>query len=225
MSADPAWGRSSGLESTLSRLGFTSDAASPDSAGLVLVHCLAGEQVAASVLERVSQDNESLYCAVVSDEVSACDLAALRECFHGVLRLPVAEGALVDMLAERGYIAITASERRELSTKVHELVCEDATVAQHFIRLLIDTNQSTLDALRDAFGAASWESVASAAHRIAGSMRMLDCADMVALLVRLEAAAHERDAVLARAILLIVANSLESLDTSLEKLLDPAARR
>jgi HPt (histidine-containing phosphotransfer) domain-containing protein len=209
---------------TLARFGFTVGPAVPDSVGLVLVHCPAGKHVAASVLDSVFQYDQSLCCAVVSDEVSARDLGALRERFHGVLSLPVAESALVGVLAEQRYVAIAASERRELNTKIHELSCGDAAIAQHFIRLLIDTNQMTLAALHDAVGASSWEGVASAAHRIAGSMRMLDCVDMVAFLMRLEATAHERDAVLARAILAVVANSLEHLNTSLEGLLDVATR-
>lgn len=229
ISANPAWTRSSGLETTLGRLGFHTSTeamvlAVQESVRLVLVDCQLGAQEEGPQPEGIALNAGCLHFAVVHAGASAQALADLAGRFHGVLSLPVEERALVGALAERRYIAISASERRSFGEKLDELTCGDATIARHFIRLLIDTNRTTLAALRTEFGASSWDAVASAAHCIAGSMRMLACTGMIALLVRLEAAARERDAVLARTLLAIVADSIEYLEAQLEELLDAAVQ-
>lgn len=226
-SVDPAWAQSSGLETTLGGLGFrlaTQAQAStvPESIRLVLVDCRRGVQTANQNAGGVALPAGCACFAIVDADASVPERLALTERFHAVLPLPLDECALVDALTARRYVAISASEQRSFGAKLHELSCGDTAVAQHFIRLLVDTNRTTLAALRDAFGASSWDGVASAAHRIAGSMRLLDCAGMIALLIRLEEAARTRNAALARAILAMVAESLDYLDTSLEKLLDAA---
>jgi HPt (histidine-containing phosphotransfer) domain-containing protein len=114
--------------------------------------------------------------------------------------------------------AVSASELGLLDTKLDELSLGDSAVAQRYIRLLVDTNETTLVVLRDAVRASSWNRIASAAHRLAGSMRLLDCNGMVDLLIRLEAAARVQDAALVGALFPVVVRSLDYLDSALDAL-------
>lgn len=125
-------------------------------------------------------------------------------------------------IVEQCHFALTAIKPQTLNAKILELACDDHAIGQQFIRLLIDTNRITLSVLHDAFNIASWDAVVSAAHRIAGSARMLDCADLINLLVQLEAAARQREADLARMLLQAVANIIDALDAALQELLDGA---
>jgi HPt (histidine-containing phosphotransfer) domain-containing protein len=230
VSTDPEWATRNGLETALARLGFRAIAQSgaqaiAESTRLALVDCEMSDAETVCSFGGISPHAGCLRFAVVSESTSEQVRTSLAGRFHGVLSLPLDECALVRALAAQRYSSISMKERRSLGPKLDELTCGDATVAQHFLRLLVDTNRMTLATLRDAFGASSWAAVASAAHRIAGSMRMLDCAGAIALLVRLEAAAREEDAAFARAILPVVADSLEDLDESLEQLLDTAIPR
>jgi HPt (histidine-containing phosphotransfer) domain-containing protein len=222
VSADPAWGRASGLESMLHRLGFavcTNSAAVAElqSIRLVLLDCSSGQPGAIAMPGGVSLPVASLRFAVAPADAAVLPVAAG---LHGVLPTPPDECTLILALAAHRYVAIAASERHALGAKLNELACGDGTVALHLIRLLIDTNDLTLATLRDAFRTLSWEEVAGAAHRIAGSACMLDCSGMVALLARLETAAREREFALAGAILQVVADTIGSLDASLRELLD-----
>jgi HPt (histidine-containing phosphotransfer) domain-containing protein len=225
MSADPAWGRSSGIELMLARLGFTvctnaADAPESKLIRLVLVDCPSAQPEGASVLDGVSLSAGSVRLAVMP-----ADLHTLLPAsgFHAVLPMPVDECTLVNALAAQRYASIAASERQTLRETIDELACGDEAIAQHFIRLLIDTNSSTLATLRDAFSTLSWDEIGSAAHRLAGSARMLDCGGMIAVLSRLEAVARERELALARALLQVVADTIDSLDVSLRELLNLTA--
>jgi HPt (histidine-containing phosphotransfer) domain-containing protein len=100
-----------------------------------------------------------------------------------------------------------------------ELVSGDHVTAGRLLEMIAQTNRATLASLRESFEAASWASVGSAAHRIAGSARMLDCGDLTALLTQLEAAARERDIALAIALLPCVVDAIEELDVSIGKAL------
>lgn len=86
--------------------------------------------------------------------------------------------------------------------------------------MILQTNRSTLDSLRRSFETASWDSVASSAHRIAGSARMLKCDDLIAQLTQLEAAARDRDIALATALLPPLIDAIKRLDVSIGKALD-----
>jgi chemotaxis protein histidine kinase CheA len=68
----------------------------------------------------------------------------------------------------------------------------------------------------------SWDEIGRAAHRLAGSARMLECAGMIAILSRLETVARERELALARALLQVVAGTIDSLDVSLRELFELA---
>lgn len=183
---------------------------------LVLVDCSSSQPEAVAMPDGVALPAASLRFAVMPADAAALPVAAG---LHGVLPTPFDECTLILALAAHRYVAIAASEHHALGAKLNELACDDEAVALRLIRLLIDTNGMTLAALRNACAAVSWEEVAGAAHRLAGSARMLDCFGMIALLVRLEAAAHEREIALARAILQVVANTIDSLDVSLRELL------
>ena len=221
--ADTGWMQASGLEAMLARLGFTACAepakvlADPQCVRLVLKHCPSGELGIASMPAGVPLPADTLRFAVVPHQAHAHG-AALG--FHATLSSPVDECALVDALAACRYVAISAHDRDSLHARIAELACDDETVARHFIRLLIDTNDSTLAALHDAFSSRSWDAVGHGAHRMAGSARMLDCRGLLALLSRLEDAARTNQVELARPILQVIAHTIDSLNVSLQKLLD-----
>lgn len=119
---------------------------------------------------------------------------------------------------------IAVSDRQTLTAKIQELTCGDAAVEQHLIRLLIDTNRATLDALRVSFNASLWDKVGGEAHRLKGAMCLLDSTVLITLLARLEAAAKTRKTALVRAVLSSVTDSLERLNAQLEDLLDASTR-
>ncbi|MEZ0600653.1 Hpt domain-containing protein [Paraburkholderia sp. IW21] len=119
---------------------------------------------------------------------------------------------------------IAANDRQTLTAKIHELACGDAAVEQHLIRLLIDTNRATLDALRDSFNASLWDNVSGEAHRLKGAMCLLDSSALITLLARLEAAAKTRKTALVRTVLSVVTDSLERLNAQLEDLLNTGTR-
>jgi HPt (histidine-containing phosphotransfer) domain-containing protein len=120
-------------------------------------------------------------------------------------------------------LAVSTSERCLLRAKLDELSFGDSAIAQRYIRLLIDTNETTFLILRDAVDGASWHRIESAAHRIAGSMRLLDCNGMVDLLMRLEAAARAHDVALVRTLFSVAARSIDYLDTALAEIAESIA--
>lgn len=119
----------------------------------------------------------------------------------------------------RGDVALGTSELRALGDAIHELACGDVDMEHHFMRLLIDTNRTTLAALCDAVRHSSWDQMCSAAHKLAGSMRMLDCTNSLAVLVQFETMArqHQRDHVLT--VLPVIIDSVGNLESALHSLL------
>ncbi|ACD21174.1 Hpt protein [Paraburkholderia phytofirmans PsJN] len=100
-----------------------------------------------------------------------------------------------------------------------DLACGDKAAAARLLEMIAHTNRTTLDTMRKSFEAACWDSVGSAAHRIAGSARMLECDDLIALLIQLETAARARDIAGATAALPCVIDTIERLDVSIVKAL------
>lgn len=111
--------------------------------------------------------------------------------------------------------AVLADDFQSIGAKALELAGGDEAAARRLLALIVETNQATLAVLRDSVEGASWDAVGSTAHRIAGSARMLECSELIALLTRLESAARERDASLATALLPLAVNALESVDRSI----------
>ncbi|RDK02222.1 hypothetical protein DLM46_13495 [Paraburkholderia lacunae] len=153
---------------------------------------------------------------VVPAEISEATRAELGTLFQGILTAPVDELALCKALAVQRYIALTATERRSLRGKVDELACGDEATGAHLLRLIIDTNRAGLATLCESYRREAWDEVRSAAHRIAGSARMLDCGGLTALLKRLETAARDRQVELIKALVPLTAATLESLDMSIQ---------
>lgn len=112
--------------------------------------------------------------------------------------------------------ALSAGESHALREKALELAGDDHVTARLLLEMIVETNRTTLATLRDSFESACWDSVASAAHRIAGSARMLECDELIAWLTQLEAAMRERDITRAAALLPRVVNALGELDVSIE---------
>lgn len=227
VSADPAWGRSSGLAKTLEGMGFSvrtdSHVAEYMPAGFELVDCTS-ERSTIPLSGRMSAASSRLKFAMVTAQVSAATLEHIKDSFDGVLLMPLDEYTLAAALHAHQYITVISREQRVLHERISELVCGDETVAQHFIRLLVDTNIVTLSALRDAFSASLWDAVRSAAHRLNGALRLLDCSSTIALASRLETAAGRQEVGLARAILPVLVDAIENLDAWLQTMLSVTAR-
>lgn len=115
--------------------------------------------------------------------------------------------------------AIRPDDFQSIEAKALELTDGDNVTARRLLELIVDTNCATLTLLRESVETASWDAVSSAAHRIAGSARMLGCNGLIALLTRLEAAARERDTSIATALLPLVVKRLESLDIAIAEAL------
>lgn len=225
MSADAAQLHASGLETSLARFGFavcTDKAkamAESDRIRLVFAHSPSGDFGLTSIPAAAFLPKEILRFFVGPYQAHA---AALAEGFDAALALPVDERALVGAFATCRYVAVSASEHQSLYARIREAVCDDDTVARRVIRLLIDTNRSTLAELRDAVSTTSWDAVGRNAHRLAGSARMLDCLGLLAFLSRLEDAARARQQALAQSVLQVVANTVDNLDALLQRLLHAA---
>lgn len=114
---------------------------------------------------------------------------------------------------------ISCPDSRLLWQKALNLVGDDEHAAAHLLVLIADTNQTTLASLHEHFEVARWEGVGSAAHRIVGSARMLDCGALIALLTALEAAARAHYSELATALMPVVAEAVATLDKSIAKAL------
>ncbi|SIT45781.1 Hpt domain-containing protein [Paraburkholderia ribeironis] len=99
-----------------------------------------------------------------------------------------------------------------LRARALELAGDDRTVARRLLEMIAATNRSTLASLQASAAASSWNEVANAAHRIAGSARLLACGEMIVLLTELEAVAREPEHAAAGELLLLVADALAQLD-------------
>lgn len=122
--------------------------------------------------------------------------------------------------------ALSSATTAWANVKALELTGGDAFSARRLLTLIVETNRAALAQLHAGFEAATWDSVSSAAHRIAGSARMLECDDLLALLIQLEAAARGREVGTVTALMRSVADALASLDASIGSTLDePVAVR
>jgi HPt (histidine-containing phosphotransfer) domain-containing protein len=107
-------------------------------------------------------------------------------------------------------------EAHALHAKALELAGDDHTIATRLLEMIADTNRTTLASLQDSLGVSSWDEVASAAHRIAGSARLLGCGALIALLTELETAAREREQAVVGKLLPLVADALATLKLAID---------
>jgi HPt (histidine-containing phosphotransfer) domain-containing protein len=113
-----------------------------------------------------------------------------------------------------------AVEAGELDERIDALALGDRAVARDVMCALIDTNRATLLYMMVARHDEAWDDLARAAHRLAGSLRMLSCTQEISLAQRLERAALERDALSVVALLPFVAQAVDHLNRQLDGLLD-----
>lgn len=120
---------------------------------------------------------------------------------------------------------LSSPDSRRLWAKAAELVGDDEHAIRRLLSLIAETNRTTLASLHESLGALCWQQVGSAAHRMAGSARMLDHDALITLLTELEAAARAPDTVRAAALVPVIADTLAGLDTSIEEALGFTAGR
>ncbi|WP_345815562.1 Hpt domain-containing protein [Paraburkholderia sp. PREW-6R] len=116
-----------------------------------------------------------------------------------------------------------AAEYRSLYATALDLVGGDRAAASRVLELVANTNRAGLVSLRESIDKCEWEQVASAAHRIAGSARVLGCTGLLVLLTRLEAAARARERGRIAGIFPLVSHSIDALNTSIEAALSLCA--
>lgn len=121
-------------------------------------------------------------------------------------------------------VLISISETQALYEKVLELGGGDKAFVSPFVRLLIDTDTATLEALIGAVRASTWDAAASAAHRMTGSLRILGNERLIELMSKFEAAVRLGEFDQARAILSEIVESHERMTVVLKGLLDSSAR-
>ena len=112
-----------------------------------------------------------------------------------------------------------AVEADTLEDRIDALALGDPAVAHDVTSALIDTNHATLLYMIAARENGDWNDLARAAHRLAGSLSMLQCAREIALATRLERAALEHDAHETAALLPAVASAIARLEEKLNALL------
>jgi HPt (histidine-containing phosphotransfer) domain-containing protein len=112
--------------------------------------------------------------------------------------------------------SLPLAEARALREKALELAGDDQAIARRLLEMIADTNRTTLASLQASGTASSWDDVASSAHRIAGSARLLARDELTALLIELEAAAHERKPGVAGPLVQQLADALAKLDASID---------
>ncbi|WP_025599106.1 Hpt domain-containing protein [Burkholderia sp. WSM2230] len=115
--------------------------------------------------------------------------------------------------------AISCPDSRLLRANAQELVGEDERAITRVLELIAETNRTTLVSLQQSFEAGCWDEVASAAHRMAGSARMLAHDALTAALSELEAAGRAHNRELATSQMPVIAEALASLDKSIEEAL------
>ncbi|HEY4296510.1 MAG TPA: Hpt domain-containing protein [Paraburkholderia sp.] len=106
-------------------------------------------------------------------------------------------------------------EAHSFREKALELTGNDHPTAQRLLAMIAETNRTTLASLQASIAASAWDGVAGAAHRIAGSARLLACADLIALLTELEARARERERAAACKLLVLVVDALAKFEASI----------
>ncbi|WP_242680950.1 Hpt domain-containing protein [Paraburkholderia hospita] len=106
-----------------------------------------------------------------------------------------------------------------LRERINALALGDRTVARDVTSALIKTNHATLLYMSAARHSEAWSELGHAAHRLAGSLRMLQCRRETALALRLERAALEHDALTAVALLPGVTEAITALNEQLDALL------
>lgn len=109
-----------------------------------------------------------------------------------------------------------------LAVKTLELTGGDRFSARRLLALIVETNRAAVIQLRASFAAQAWDSVGSAAHRVAGSACMLKCTELIAFLTQLQVAARERDIATISALMQRAIDALERLDMSITAALDSA---
>jgi HPt (histidine-containing phosphotransfer) domain-containing protein len=112
-----------------------------------------------------------------------------------------------------------ALEAKTLEDRIDALALGDPTVAHNVTSALIDTNCATLHYMIAARENGEWDELARAAHRLAGSLSMLQCTREIELASRLERAALAHDARAVAALLPAVAKAVACLDEKLSALL------
>jgi len=114
-------------------------------------------------------------------------------------------------------VAISCPESRLLWANAQQLVGDDERATVRVLELIAETNRTGLASLQESFAARCWDEVASAAHRMAGSARMLGHDALIAALSELETAARQQHCELATALMPVIADALMRLDKAIEQ--------
>jgi HPt (histidine-containing phosphotransfer) domain-containing protein len=118
-----------------------------------------------------------------------------------------------------------SGDAQALQEKALELAADDQVMAMRLLEMIALTNRTTLASLQAGSGASSWDDVAGAAHRIAGSARLLANGELITLLTELEAAAREQRHAEAGVLLRLVVDAVVQLNLSIDAAVSGITRR
>jgi HPt (histidine-containing phosphotransfer) domain-containing protein len=107
-----------------------------------------------------------------------------------------------------------------LQDRVDALSLGDAALGVDIMRLLVDTNRTTLAAMKSAQRKTAWDELRCAVHCLNGSLRMLGASCAARDTERLEQAAKAKDVVSIDALMPVVGELIDELNEALECLLE-----
>ncbi|AGW93583.1 MULTISPECIES: Hpt domain-containing protein [Cupriavidus] len=125
------------------------------------------------------------------------------------LREPVTEGAILEMLANHHYLALSAREAAGIPAALAEQTLGDPEFAAGLVRALVTSTEADLAQLRTA--GSELETLRSVAHRLKSSAHYVGCQSLRALAQRLEHAARDGDAATTAALAAIFAPTVVRL--------------
>jgi HPt (histidine-containing phosphotransfer) domain-containing protein len=107
-----------------------------------------------------------------------------------------------------------------LQDRIDALALGDPVVAVDIMRIFIDTNRATLVALKMAERMQAWPDLARAAHRLSGSLSMLETHRAVEFMRQLEKAALYHDVIKISVLMPAIEENIGELNKALESLLE-----
>lgn len=125
------------------------------------------------------------------------------------LREPVTEAAILEMLANHHYLALSAREAAGIPAALAEQTLGDPEFAAGLVRALVTSTEADLAQLRTA--GSELETLRSVAHRLKSSAHYVGCQSLRALAQRLEHAARDGDAATTAALAAIFAPTVVRL--------------
>lgn len=140
--------------------------------------------------------------------------------FDAVLPEPLAERDLAACLLRNDFNPVTAEEARAFPDVLCALADGDRDFIGELVQSLVQTNREDLQAMIAARADGRWDDIASLAHRIKGSARLLKCESMVAVCAYLESLCRAGNVDAAAPVVDVLAPAVTYLDDRVARCMD-----